>query len=100
MLTALLILVVGLTPSIFSAWVMRRADARAQARLRLTMDSIAARGLVGLRRLPDQQYIDGLGYIVGDFTCRFNARSSYLRCAINPTGPCQDCSHYQARELR
>jgi hypothetical protein len=98
-LTALLILVVGLTPSFFSLWVMRQADARTQARLRLAMNSVAARGMAGIRLIPDQQYVEGLGYIIGDFTCRFNARSSYLRCAVNPSGPCHDCSHYQTREL-
>jgi Family of unknown function (DUF6464) len=98
-LAALLILVVGITPSLFSLWVMRQADARAQARLQLAMNSVATRGLTGLRLGPDQRYVEGLGYIIGDFTCCFNARSSYLRCAVNPSGPCHDCSYYQPKEL-
>ncbi|MFN3926570.1 MAG: DUF6464 family protein [Pseudanabaenaceae cyanobacterium] len=34
--------------------------------------------------------------IIGDPTCRFNARSEFLRCAINPSGPCTGCPHYQS----
>lgn len=30
---------------------------------------------------------------MGDPTCRFNARSRYLRCAVNPAGPCLNCVH-------
>ena len=32
---------------------------------------------------------------IGDITCRYNAQSLYLRCAINPLGSCDDCSHYE-----
>lgn len=99
MLISLLILVVGLTPSILSIWWLRRADARARERLRWAIQTGDQRGLSTLRLPPDVQYVEGLGYIVGDFTCQFNARSSYLRCAVNPSGPCQDCRHYQPKPL-
>jgi len=33
-------------------------------------------------------YLEGVGYLIG-ISCQFNARSSYLRCAVNPQGPCQ-----------
>lgn len=99
MLTALLILMLGLAPSLFSLWVMRRADAQAQARLQLVLESFSSRGLPNLRLSSDQTYVEGLGYITGDLTCRFNARSSYVRCAVNPSGPCQICSHYESIEL-
>lgn len=78
---------------------MRQADARAQARLRLAMDSFMTRGLPHLHLTPGQHYVEGLGYIIGDITCRFNACSSHLRCAINPFGPCQDCSYYEPKEF-
>lgn len=35
------------------------------------------------------------GNILGDPSCRFNARSPLLRCAVHPLGPCQGCPHYQ-----
>jgi len=34
-------------------------------------------------------------WVMGDASCRFNARSELLRCAINPSGPCQDCRFYE-----
>lgn len=39
---------------------------------------------------------DGSGcksYGIGDTTCKYNAKSPYLRCAVNPDGPCSECNH-------
>jgi hypothetical protein len=36
-------------------------------------------------------------WVMGDASCRFNARSEVLRCAVNPAGPCNHCTHYQPR---
>ena len=33
-------------------------------------------------------------WVIGDPSCRFNARSPLLRCAVLPEGPCERCSHY------
>lgn len=79
--------------------MMRQADAQAQERLRLAMESVAARQLPALRLPPDYHYVEGIGYMIGDLTCQFNARSSYIRCAVNPMGPCEQCSYYQSRQL-
>jgi len=38
-------------------------------------------------------YLEGVGYLIGDISCQFNARSGYLRCAVNPQGP-SGCRHY------
>jgi len=35
-------------------------------------------------------------WIIGDGTCRFNAKSAMVRCAVNPTGPCQGCRLWEA----
>ncbi|NJL45917.1 MAG: hypothetical protein HC922_09840 [Leptolyngbyaceae cyanobacterium SM2_3_12] len=35
--------------------------------------------------------------IIGDISCAYNARSELIRCAPNPTGPCQGCQDYRAR---
>ncbi len=35
---------------------------------------------------------------IGDPTCRYNALSPELRCAVNPYGPCEGCPHYEPRE--
>lgn len=34
-------------------------------------------------------------WVIGDVTCRYNARSEILRCALHPAGPCADCPDYQ-----
>lgn len=98
MIVVLFIVVLGLTPSLFSLWIMRQADARAQERLRMAMESVATRRLSTLHPLPDQHYAEGIGYIIGDLTCQFNARSNYIRCAVNPSGPCEGCLHYRSPE--
>ena len=36
------------------------------------------------------------GQIIGDPTCCFNAHSPLLRCAVNPSGPCEGCGEYLA----
>ena len=37
-------------------------------------------------------------YFVGNTNCLYNAHSRYIRCAVNPYGPCEDCPHYQPKE--
>jgi hypothetical protein len=32
---------------------------------------------------------------IGDVGCKWNARSPYIRCAINPSGECQGCKDYE-----
>jgi hypothetical protein len=32
---------------------------------------------------------------LGDTSCANNARSPYLRCAINPCGPCDGCKSFE-----
>lgn len=96
---ALFILLLGLTPCLVSLWTIRQSNARAQTRLNLVMESVAARGLAAIRLAAEHDYVEGLGYVTGDITCQFNARSPHLRCAVNPTGPCDQCSHYQSREF-
>lgn len=36
-------------------------------------------------------------WIIGDATCKFNADSELIRCAVNPNGPCQSCRFYERR---
>jgi Family of unknown function (DUF6464) len=30
-------------------------------------------------------------------TCQYNADSAFLLCAVNPSGPCSTCSHYEPK---
>lgn len=96
MLGALGIFVIGLIPPLLSVLMMRRTSARIQAQLRQAMTI----PVIGQRPSttplsPDRYYLEGVGYLIGDISCQFNARSGYLRCAVNPQGPCQGCRHYQ-----
>ena len=99
MLTALLIIFIGLAPSLLSLWVMRSAQSQARDRIAAARLAVATRPMRTQLPTADRTYIEGLGYPIGDITCEYNARSNYIRCAINPSGPCQDCRYYQARTL-
>ncbi len=95
----LLIFALGLTPPVLSWWLRRQAEVRAIARLRAAREAAVSRGLQNLP-LPPELYdiTGGGGEMIGDRSCRFNARSTLIRCAVNPQGPCQGCPHYQPRE--
>ncbi|NER34367.1 MAG: hypothetical protein F6J93_10110 [Oscillatoria sp. SIO1A7] len=43
----------------------------------------------------EQSLLDGR-WVQGDATCRYNARSELIRCAVNPSGPCAGCRFYEA----
>ncbi|MEN8446895.1 MAG: DUF6464 family protein [Cyanobacteria bacterium J06555_13] len=45
--------------------------------------------------VPDERTLHKGNWVIGDITCTYNARSELVRCAINPSGPCRDCTHYQ-----
>jgi Family of unknown function (DUF6464) len=36
---------------------------------------------------------------IGDRSCKHNAHSPHLRCAVNPCGPCKDCPDYAKASL-
>ncbi|QSJ18493.1 hypothetical protein JYQ62_06880 [Nostoc sp. UHCC 0702] len=101
MLKTLLVIIVGFLPSLFSLWMIRKTHLRTRSRMRQ-----AAMSLSGVRirqNIPpvegDRYYLDGVGYLIGDISCKFNAKSGYIRCAVNPSGPCQGCRHYEPKEL-
>lgn len=48
--------------------------------------------------IPKERSLWARRWIIGDLSCRYNARSEVLRCAVNPDGPCEDCAHYQLGE--
>jgi hypothetical protein len=98
-LTAILVLFLGLTPWLLSLWVMRKAQAQASERIAAARSALRARPMQTQMLPAGGTYIEGVGYLVGDITCEYNARSSYIRCAVNPSGPCKDCSHYKARTI-
>lgn len=96
MLAALWVFAVGLLPPIVSLWMMHRTQERMQAELRRAMTTTTRARSRRYPSLPaDGYYLEGVGFLIGDISCRFNARSRYLRCAVNPEGPCQGCRYYE-----
>lgn len=98
MLESLVIVLIGLAPAVLSLLLMRKAEAQAQERLRSAINASTVRSFQRFQYSlsSDHQYVEGIGYLVGDVTCRFNARSTHLRCAVNPHGPCQGCPYYES----
>lgn len=119
MFKTLLVITIGLLPSLISLWVLRKTHMRERRRLQQVSINVSGtrlrqniRSVDGdreallrsplaspLGRSADRYYLEGVGYLVGDISCKFNARSGYVRCAVNPSGPCHDCRHYEPREL-
>ena len=102
-----LILILSILPSLVYLLISRKAKKRWQMRLRRAQTVTNYR----TERLPsniysyerDSQLENGdrrrpiTKYFIGDTSCTNNAQSPYLRCAINPEGPCEECSHYERR---
>lgn len=101
MLIVLLIFGLSLLPALVSVWISLRTRDQVQAEFGRAMEVAAQRGLkAALKRDRDLNYVEGIGYVIGDFSCEMNARSPYLRCAVNPCGPCQGCQFYEAPVFR
>lgn len=98
MLETLWIFAVALMPPLLSLWMMRRSEARTRAKLRQAMTATRVRIRCSIQP-SDRYYLEGVGYLIGDITCQYNARSGYMRCAVNPQGPCSGCRHYQSLEI-
>lgn len=43
---------------------------------------------------PDEQSLVDGQWVIGNASCVYNARSQLIRCAPNPSGPCEGCRHY------
>ncbi len=46
------------------------------------------------QRSTENSLVEGR-WVIGDASCRFNARSEIIRCAVNPEGPCNGCRFYE-----
>ena len=95
MLVIVLIFVIGLAPAVISAYLSVRADQNEKRHELATVPTALGQNMLKLLDgNADLHYVDGTGYMIGDITCDLNARSPYLRCAMNPMGPCDGCSTY------
>ncbi|MBD2384854.1 DUF6464 family protein [Cylindrospermum sp. FACHB-282] len=48
---------------------------------------------------PDEKSLVAGRWVIGDATCRYNADSELIRCAVNPEGPCKSCRFYENLEV-
>jgi Family of unknown function (DUF6464) len=44
---------------------------------------------------PSERTLVNGRWVIGDATCRYNAHSEIIRCAVNPEGLCQSCRFYE-----
>jgi hypothetical protein len=98
MLETIAVFLIGFIPGLLSYMIVRKVQVHARRRIYTALHAPIGRRYQSHPYLQamDYQYVEGLGYIVGDITCQFNARSPYLRCTVNPSGPCKECSHYES----
>jgi len=92
------IILIGLIPGMLSSYLVTIGVQRypRQRRYNQTFRQNTLERVEPYLQSQDYRYVEGLGYIVGDLSCQFNARSPHLRCAVNPSGPCNGCASYQA----
>ena len=100
-----LILLLSVLPSLVYLLIFQKAKKRWQTRLRhaqiLTVHNHRERLHRDLYNYSRQSYPlrdrrrPVTKYFIGDTSCINNAHSPYIRCAINPDGPCDGCLHYE-----
>lgn len=96
-----LIVLLSILPSLISVLILRSVKQRWQARLRRARWMTAYHSRNDSSRLyHGDPRLELERYFIGDINCRYNARSPYIRCAINPSGPCQDCTHYEPKNAQ
>jgi hypothetical protein len=90
-LQIIIVVLLSLTPFLLSLFLMRQAEERLRITIQTVRTTMRYRGVSLPDSVSNRDYnIEPVGYVIGDITCEFNARSSYLRCAINPLGQCKD----------
>jgi hypothetical protein len=102
MLETIAIILIGLIPGMLSSYLVTtgiRRYTRGQRYQQTFTELPTTQLLHPYLESQDYHYVEGLGYIVGDLSCQYNARSPYLRCAINPSGPCKGCLLYDTLDF-
>lgn len=93
MIRIIIIFILALIPSLFGIEIIRQSKRRFQARMRqIRAEPVSQVVVSSFLDVPQERKL-----FVGEISCRYNARSPHLRCAINPSGPCKECLHYEMR---
>jgi Family of unknown function (DUF6464) len=93
-LIVVFVVVIALFLLICSCLSYRQSLRVRDRRLTMTESRFDRRFYKRIAKDPEEQYIEGIGIVIGDLSCSYNARSPYIRCAVNPDGLCQDCRYY------
>jgi hypothetical protein len=94
----IVIFFLAILPSLLYFWIVPRAKQRFQARMRRIRSRTVYHQPLEREDFDSySQSFNPYSEFIGDITCRFNAHSPYLRCAVNPDGPCEGCSLYESR---
>ncbi|NET03025.1 MAG: hypothetical protein F6K61_21260 [Sphaerospermopsis sp. SIO1G1] len=101
MLKIIVLIIIGLLPSLWSLWILRKKQRYIRNRNRRIVENYTPirEYIRPIESESDYYYLEGVGYLIGDISCKFNARSGYMRCAVNPSGPCGNCRHYESKEF-
>ncbi|MCW6037242.1 DUF6464 family protein [Spirulina subsalsa FACHB-351] len=95
MLELVFIFSLAVFPALFSRLFWRKLTQRWQDRLTRACESPIQYQPIPVRINSPCETPSTPQAWLGDPRCRFSARSPYLRCAVNPQGPCQGCSQFQ-----
>ncbi|MEM9215059.1 MAG: DUF6464 family protein [Cyanobacteria bacterium P01_F01_bin.150] len=68
----------------FSGACLNEADFRVRSQRTCSFGNIQCNGII----LPPED-------VLGNPNCVHNAQSSFLRCAVNPLGPCEECRDFE-----
>lgn len=52
---------------------------------------------VQLAQRPSERTLIQGRWVIGDASCLYSAHSELVRCAVNPSGPCEGCLSYEPR---
>ncbi len=95
----LIILLISLVPSLLYLVLLPKFKRGWQRRPRYRPRAFERRRR-GSTCQPDDEWeqVEEIhSYFIGNLSCRYNARSPYIRSAVNPSGPCDDCPHYESK---
>jgi hypothetical protein len=93
-----LILFLSILPSLIYLLIFHQVKQRWRSRLRRAQIITNYHQRAQLHNYFGDRRRATTKYFLGDQNCQNNAHSPYIRCAINPSGPCDQCSHYEPKK--
>lgn len=91
------VFILALFPSLISLWLINQSQQRFNNRLRRIRSRHEYSSVMASNFLSIPLETENKPAFIGDLSCRFNAYSPHLRCAVNPAGPREGCRQYEAK---